>query len=128
MKHKCTIVDVLVSRANIPAQQLVVKYGYQRAQNNKELADKLNAMLIEHREKALAEMATIHPDRELILTHGNHEYKNACGCGSNHSSANGEPNDDKILPAAQEGRLNNATTIIAVVGILALVAITINKG
>lgn len=48
-------------------RRLVVKYGLQPAKNSKDLLDKVSYLMLKFKEEFLKDLATIHPDRELIL-------------------------------------------------------------
>jgi hypothetical protein len=65
-------------------QELLAKFGIKKARNVRDLAHKLDVLLIKKKEDALTALAAIHPDRELILAHvektDGEESSNACGC------------------------------------------------
>lgn len=48
------------------ANQLVQKYGLERARDNQDLTRKLAYVCMAHRERALKELAEIHPDKMLV--------------------------------------------------------------
>ena len=85
------------------AQAILVKYGYEQAKNETELAHKLASVVMNVGETALKDIAGIHPDKELILsfytptmsapvvieTKPAEEKKvslNDCGCGKMHDT------------------------------------------
>ncbi len=82
------------------AQAILVKYGYEQAKNETELAHKLASVVMNVGENALKDIASIHPDKELILSFyspsmpaahlmDTAEKKvtlNDCGCGKMHDT------------------------------------------
>ena len=88
------------------AQGILVKYGYEQAKNETELAHKLASVVMNVGESALKDIATIHPDKELILSFCSTtpqvpvvetkpaEKKvtlNDCGCGGSKMNDTGTP-------------------------------------
>ncbi len=91
------------------AQSILLKYGYDQAKTETDLAHKLASVVMNVGEMALADIAAIHPDKELILSFykpqlpaakeetivikkeeapmsadGHHHHD--CGCGGHHNA------------------------------------------
>jgi hypothetical protein len=66
-------------------QELLEKYGMKRAKSVRDLANRLDVLLLKKKEEALKDFALLHPDRDLILAYQNdndeQESKSSC-CGS----------------------------------------------
>ncbi len=54
--------------AHPAAQAVLIKYGYEQASTETELAHKLASVVMNVGESALKDIASIHPDKELILS------------------------------------------------------------
>ena len=72
------------------AQQILKKYRVPKAKNHRDLKRKLHYVIVRYKDQALADVMSIHPDRELFSYSGflnsaqadNNETKSgACGCG-----------------------------------------------
>ncbi len=67
-------------------QELLARFGKRPARNMDDLCRKMDALMVQHREEALNEIAAIHPDKGLILATNQVEEElsdhksNACGC------------------------------------------------
>ena len=69
-RQKITIYDYLASRVPADASFTINKYArYRRARNEKELAYQLKDFVRTFGEKALMELAQIHPDKKLLDIH-----------------------------------------------------------
>jgi hypothetical protein len=89
-----------------PAQAILLKYGYAQAKTENELAHKLASIVMNVGDLALKDVASIHPDKELILSlfqaapsplplpvqeSIKPKSLNDCGCGSHHNNTGGSP-------------------------------------
>lgn len=111
---------VVSDEATVPlAQDILSKYGYDKATTTTQLAHKLAAIVMNAGEPALKDIAQIHPDRDLILSfcapaqgepvtivkevikevpveakpaskqNAEGSYDHDCGCGGHHSAEGG---------------------------------------
>ena len=89
------------------AQALLLKYGYEQAKTETDLAHKLASLVMNVGESALRDISNIHPDKELILSFytppapaqpapvqivlpkAKSEEMNDCGCGGKHYNSHG---------------------------------------
>jgi hypothetical protein len=98
---KISLVDYVSTNNTAYARRLVTKYGLSPATNLNDLRNKLAYVVAKFGDEALRDVASIHPDKELILDvfgkynmtgakneNGEYSYQNACGCGM--SGADGE--------------------------------------
>ena len=98
---------IAASKESQPAAQaILVKYGYDQAQTESQLAHRLASVVMNVGETALRDIANIHPDKELILSFSTvapvtiqpvqtqsvsapTKDLNDCGCG-HHNASGGE--------------------------------------
>lgn len=88
MKSRMSLQEVIAISNTPKAKALVRKYGYEPAYNYNELVLTLEEFTRDYKEEALAELAKIHPHRDLILYFEEEDKSNACGCHSD-SKTNG---------------------------------------
>jgi hypothetical protein len=99
--------DYLAERVPSDAHFLINRYGsYRKARTPKEMSSQLKDFVNKYKGNALKELATIHPDRELILAsaqanppqnnamfynaNGDNEFLNGCGCSGSASADGGD--------------------------------------
>jgi hypothetical protein len=86
-RRKISLQEIVALDSTREARNLVVKYGLPKARNTDDLIEKLDYITAKHREKALKDLALIHPDKDLILSQlSSNEVEEkqsaACGCKS----------------------------------------------
>lgn len=90
-------------------QELLTKFGKPRARDMNDLCRKMTALVVQHRDQALSEIAAIHPDKGLILATNEVEHElekksNACGCSSADGTGCGCENCSKKAGCGCSGR------------------------
>jgi len=94
--HNMTIYDNVALHSPRNAQRLLRSYRIRPAQSTSELSNKLKKLTSRHGEKALNELAKIHPDRELILNGADIKLSadgEVCACPT-HGNFNGSVDSD----------------------------------
>lgn len=137
------------------AYDMLRKYGFSVSKDPSENIDKLKKIVRQFGDEALSEIASIHPDRDLILSHAESlqvkdKKSNACGGeGDEFSNCNGDKNcscscskknnadgDTKELPVKKEEDKTPVSTqrvgidkgmLLLLGGIVLLGAIVINS-
>ena len=134
--------------SQIPASQLIVKYGYPKPKNPNDMAHKLTAIALNHGGNFLTEIANIHPDRDLILkttssmndagseklncagcggTCGGAKKLNSCGCKHNDTGTS-VPSTEKTNAVKDIAKTHAITkTVILSVVVVAVAAIAIHS-
>ena len=129
----------LIAINNTPkAKALIIKYGYEPAQNYDDLVYKLFRLTKEYKAEALKDLAELHPHKDLIL---NYFQRPECDCqkpekvrkriGRRYS--NFEFDDDYIDVEGSNNNLDNKSNIekympmIAIAGIFALAITSISR-
>ena len=129
----------LIAINNTPkAKALIIKYGYEPAQNYDDLVYKLFRLTKEYKSEALKDLAELHPHKDLIL---NYFQRPECDCqkpekvrkriGRRYS--NFEFSDDYIDVEGSNNNLDNKSNIekympmIAIAGIFALAITSISR-
>jgi len=81
-----TLYDYVAHHNPEEANQLLKKYGYAPERKIKNIAENLMQIASKFKEKALDEIAEIHPDKMLlnksVVAQNEMAYQNACGCES----------------------------------------------
>lgn len=108
------------------------KYGFSVSKDPSQNVEKLKTIVRQFGDEALSEIASIHPDRELILSHanidmdkkssacggdGDHEFSNcsgcggSCGCSKKTSNAEGEQPSQTSLTKELPVKPENPTPV-----------------
>lgn len=131
----------LIAINNTPkAKALIVKYGYEPAQNYDDLIYKLFRLTKDYRKEALKDLADLHPHKELIL---NYFQRPECTCQNQPEKirkrigrrySNFEYSDDYIDVEGDKNNLENKINsiekympMIAIAGIFALAITSISR-
>ena len=130
----------LIAINNTPkAKALIIRYGYEPAQNYEDLVYKLFRLTKEYKQEALQDLAELHPHKDLIL---NYFQRPECDCqkpekirkriGRRYS--NFEMSDDYIDAEGEKDNLDNKVNgiekympLIAIAGIFALALTSIRR-
>ena len=85
------------------ANELLKKYAYPTSYKIELIASRLKDIVNKNGEAALADIAKIHPDKELILKYQDDKkycagFSNACGCMSADGSIEGFKNAEANVP------------------------------
>jgi hypothetical protein len=87
-----TLAETIAHRNPEIANEMLILNGYPHSPDRDVLAKQLNHFLLTQREKALKELANVHPDKELISSMTGDEYNNADGDGSEEMPVKRRPN------------------------------------
>tara|TARA_R110002153_G_scaffold128236_1_gene276205 strand:- start:289 stop:705 length:417 start_codon:yes stop_codon:yes gene_type:complete len=130
----------LIAINNTPkAKALIIRYGYEPAQNYEDLVYKLFRLTKEYKKEALQDLAELHPHKDLIL---NYFQRPECDCqkpekirkriGRRYS--NFEMSDDYIDVEGEKDNSDNKVNgiekympMIAIAGIFALAITSISR-
>lgn len=106
---KMTIFDYVALSQPEKGNALLRKYRHGKVRNQKELAVALRNIAAKVGDKAMFDLAQIHPDRELLIaSRSPQEFSNACGCAL---SIDGDGFlDEKPAPVIVEAPATKETT------------------
>lgn len=140
MKNRISIQEVIAYNNTPKAKALVIRYGYNPPRNYDELVETLFQFVRDYREEALAELANIHPDKNLILryTQKQEDKSNSDGgcncknCKSRYSNFEMADNyldftGGKSGSSGSKNKLEEYLPMIAIAGIFALAITSIGR-
>lgn len=130
----------LIAVNNTPkAKALIIRYGYEPAQNYDDLIYKLYQLTRDYKEEALQDLANLHPHKDLIL---NYFQRPECDCQKpekirkrvGRKYSNFELSDDYIDAEGDKNNMENKINsiekympMIAIAGIFALAITSISR-
>lgn len=108
--------------------------GYNPSQNPDELAGQMAQIVVQEGEGALNEIASLHPDKDLILGATKNTFQNAsgggfsngCGC-SNFSSASGQSAKAEVEKIINGKERDSKTELLIMSGVIVIALALILK-
>lgn len=72
-----TLAETIAHRNPEIANEMLVKNGFPPSRDRDELASRINTFLLQYRDKALKELASIHPDKALLFSNFSEDLQQA---------------------------------------------------
>jgi len=69
-----TLAETIAHRSPEIANEMLIKNGYPASRTRDELTKMLNSFILKHQDKALTELASIHPDRDLLFSNFDSDF------------------------------------------------------